>query len=64
MVLEYFNIVFGFAVVMLLFSLVITVMVQIVVVVGGLRSPFLVQCPSYFDVSASDHGRQDRSIEI
>jgi hypothetical protein len=38
MVLEYFNIVFGFAVVMLLFSLVITVMVQIVVVVGGLRS--------------------------
>lgn len=38
MVLEYFNIVFGFAVVMLLFSLVITVMVQIVVVAGGLRS--------------------------
>ena len=37
MVLEYFNIVFAFVVVMLLFSLVITILVQIVVALGGLR---------------------------
>jgi hypothetical protein len=41
MALEYFNIIFAFAVVMLLFSLVITTLVQIVVAVGGLRSRHL-----------------------
>jgi hypothetical protein len=41
MVLEYFNIIFAFAVVMLLFSLVITTLVQIMIAVGGLRSRHL-----------------------